>query len=334
MRIKELRIVNAYTHSSRIANSAEQRGFSPLLWRGWGPGGFSPLLWRGWGRLSLLALSFLVLQAAAATQRTPRYQRADSLRVVQLLTEARQQPRTTCWPLYFGRQLIGLPYVAHTLEDNPGEQQLIVNLRELDCTTLTENVVALTLCARAEIYTFAAFLENLETIRYFKNQTFEGYPARLHYFCSWMADNEASGIVKETTGPNPPFTAVQHLKVNYMSTHPDRYAALKAAPELIPDIRRAEQMLTGQSARYIPKAQLTNTPLLRETIHDGDIIVIITNIAGLDTQHIGLAAWHADGLHLLNASSIHHKVVEEPMTLRQYLYRHKTMPGIRVLRIQ
>ena len=58
---------------------------------------------------------------AAATKRTPRYQQADSLRVVQLLTEARQQPRTTCWPLYFGRQLIGLPYVAHTLEDNPGE---------------------------------------------------------------------------------------------------------------------------------------------------------------------------------------------------------------------
>ena len=87
-------------------------------------------------------------------------------------------------PLFFGRQLLGLPYVAHTLEDNPGEQQLIVNLRELDCTTLTENIVALTLCAKAEIYTFAAFLESLETIRYFKNQTFEGYPARLHYFCS------------------------------------------------------------------------------------------------------------------------------------------------------
>ena len=280
-----------------------------------------------------IAITLFTLQANAVTKRTPNYQREDSLCVVQLLTDARQMPRQTCWPLYFGRQLLGLPYVAHTLEDNPGEQQLIVNLRELDCTTLTENVVALTLCAKAEIYTFAAFLESLETIRYFKNQTFEGYPARLHYFCSWMADNQESGIVEEVSGPNPPFTAVQKLNVNFMTTHPASYAALKDNPSLIPDIRRAEQLLTGQTAPYIPKAQLKNNKLLRETIHDGDIIVIITNISGLDIQHIGLAAWHEDGLHLLNASSIHHKVVEEPMTLQQYLYRHKTMPGIRVLRM-
>ena len=67
-------------------------------------------------------------------------------------------------------------------------------------------------------------------------------------------------------------------------------------------------------------------------MHDGDIISILTNIKGLDTQHIGFAVWHKDGLHLLNASSIHKKVVEEPMTLRQYLGKHKTMTGIRVCR--
>lgn len=275
-----------------------------------------------------------VLNASAATHRIPKYERQDSAKVVQLLTEARQQSRQTCWPLYFGRQLIGLPYVAHTLENNPGETYLIVNLRELDCTTFTENIVALTMCAKAEIYTFSAFLENLETIRYFKSQSFEGYPARLHYFASWMIDNEKHGVVAETTGPNPPFTATQHLNVNFMSTHADKYAALKADSSLIPAIRQAEAMLTGLRCPYIPKSQIANTNLLRQTIHDGDIIVIITNIAGLDTQHLGLAAWHKDGLHLLNASSIHHKVVEEPMTLRQYLYRHNSMPGIRVLRIQ
>ena len=266
--------------------------------------------------------------------RLPRYDRQDSLCAVQLLSKARQQPKNTCWPLWFGRQLIRIPYVPHTLEDNPRETHLIVNLRQLDCTTFTENVIALTLCAQAQIYTFAAFLENLETIRYFKHQTFTGYPARLHYFSSWITDNQKSGIVREINTPNPPFTAIQRLEVNYMSAHPERYAALKADPSLIPDIRRAENMLTGQQAPYIPKAQLTNTPLLRQTIHNGDIIVIITNIAGLDTQHIGLAAWHHDGLHLLNASSIHHhQVVEEPITLRQYLYQHKTMPGIRILRL-
>ena len=89
---------------------------------------------------------------------------------------------------------------------------------------------------------------------------------------------------------------------------------------------------TKMALTNVTKEQLKNTSLLRQTIHDGDIIAIITNIAGLDTQHIGIAVWHDDGLHLLNASSIHHKVVEEPMTLQQYLFQHKTMPGIRIIR--
>jgi hypothetical protein len=125
---------------------------------------------------------------------------------------------------------------------------------------------------------------------------------------------------------------VQTIQVNYMTQHPDLYRMLKVNPGDIPGIREQENAINGRQYRYIPQKQLTNTQLLRNTIHDGDIIAIITTIAGLDTQHIGIAVWHDDGLHLLNASSIHHKVVEEPMTLQQYLFQHKTMPGIRIIR--
>lgn len=72
---------------------------------------------------------------------------------------------------------------------------------------------------------------------------------------------------------------------------------------------------------------------MRNTIKDGDIIAIITNKKGLDTQHLGFALWHKDGLHLLNASSIHKKVIDEPMTLRTYLYKHPSMPGVRIIRL-
>ena len=41
-----------------------------------------------------------------------------------------------------------------------------------------------------------------------------------------------------------------------------------------------------------------------------------------------------DGLHLLNASMIHKKVVEEPMPFYQYLQKHSSHTGIRVLRIK
>jgi hypothetical protein len=117
-----------------------------------------------------------------------------------------------------------------------------------------------------------------------------------------------------------------------MTTHVNSYKMLKAHPAWKPAIRELEQKINGKKYRYIPKSQIKNTKLLRQCVHDGDIISILTNIKGLDTQHIGFAVWHKDGLHLLNASSIHKRVVEEPMTLHKYLKRHKTMTGIRVCR--
>lgn len=263
----------------------------------------------------------------------PRYTQQDSLRVVALLGEARSLPDSTNWMLHFGRALLGVPYVAHTLENNAGEKRLIVNLHELDCTTFTENVLALSLCAHRRQTAFKCFTTLLDSIRYDQHQGFSGYPARLHYFTSWIIDNLQCGFLRqEVQAPNPPFTAVQTVKVNYMTTHPDRYTMLTENSQWVNDIRRAEKIITGKAYRYIPKSQLKNTRTVRQTVHDGDIIAIITNINGLDTQHIGIAVWHSDGLHLLNASSIHKKVVEEPMTLQQYLYKHSSMPGIRIVR--
>ena len=93
-----------------------------------------------------------------------------------------------------------------------------------------------------------------------------------------------------------------------------------------------ETSINGLKCYYIPKASLTDSKLLRQTIHNGDIIAIITSLKGLDTSHIGIAVWHKDGLHMLNASSIHHKVVEEPKLLRTYMLKHPSQLGIRIAR--
>ena len=52
-----------------------------------------------------------------------------------------------------------------------------------------------------------------------------------------------------------------------------------------------------------------------------------------DIAHLGFAVWKDGKLHLLNASMLHKKVVEEPMTLYQYLQQHSTHTGIRIIRI-
>jgi hypothetical protein len=256
------------------------------------------------------------------------YTHADSLTICRLLAKA-DTKTTTLW---FARQFLGIPYVAHTLEVNDDEQ-LVVNTRQLDCTTLVETVMALTICAHQGKRTWNDYLTALRTLRY-RQGVMNGYTSRLHYFSDWIRDKQAMGIVTEIQSPNPPFTAVQRVNVNYMSTHPTAYKALKAQPKLVPVIRQQEQQLTGTKARYIPKSALRrSTKALRQAVHDGDIIAITCNKKGLDIAHLGFAVWKKDGLHLLNASMIHKKVVEEPMTFYQYLQKHPSHTGIRVIRI-
>jgi hypothetical protein len=256
------------------------------------------------------------------------YQRVDSTKICKLLRQADKQATT----LWIARQFMDVPYVAHTLEVNDCEQ-LVVNTRQLDCTTLVETVAALKLCIAKDQRTWKDYLDALRSLRY-RQGRLDGYPSRLHYFTDWIQDKVKMQLVDDIQQPNPPFSAVQTVSVNYMSEHPEAYKALKANPQLVPLIRKQEQALTGLKVRYIPKTTVRNTRLLRNTIHDGDIIAITCNKKGLDIAHLGFAVWRKDGLHLLNASSLHKKVVEEPMTLYRYLQKHSTFTGIRIIRIK
>ena len=256
------------------------------------------------------------------------YQRADSIKICQLLGQANRQTSV----LWLARQFLDVPYVAHTLEINDDER-LVVNTRQLDCTTLVETVTALKLCAQDGKHAFADYLNALRQLRY-RQGRLNGYPSRLHYFTDWIRDKAAMQIVEDIQQPNPPFSAIQSVSVNYMSTHPEAYKALKANPSLVLEIRASEQSLTGLKVRYIPKRLLRNNALLRSVVKDGDILAITCNKKGLDVAHLGFAVWRKDGLHLLNASMLHKKVVEEPMTLWQYMQKHKTFTGIRVVRIK
>lgn len=277
-------------------------------------------------RVIICYMLLSLLPVAAAAQVT--YERADSVKICRLLHNANRETSA----LWFARHFLGVPYVAHTLEVND-EERLVVNTRQLDCTTLVETVTALTVCAHQGKRRWHDYLDTLRRLRY-RQGRLDGYASRLHYFSDWIGDNTRMWFVKEIQRPNPPFTDVQHVRVGFMSSHPQYYKALRADTSLVSVIRQQEEMLTGRTCRYIPKARLKgDSPLLRRAIHDGDIIAITTNKKGLEIAHLGFAVWRSDGLHLLNASQLHKKVVTEPMTLGQYLAKHPSHTGIRVIRI-
>lgn len=274
---------------------------------------------------AFIILIFCCLRTSGLTAQNTTYTKADSVEIVTLLNNG--EPST----LFFAEKFLGRPYVAHTLEVND-EEQLVVNTRQLDCTTLVENVVALTLCSQNGQTGFSDFCDMLQKLRY-RQGIIDRYPSRLHYFCDWIEDNTEMGFVSEVQKKEAPFTAIQLLNINYMTRHADSYAALRKHPEFIKEIKSQETALTGQEYRFIPKALVKNTLSLRNIIQDGDIIAITCSKPGLDIAHLGFAVWKEDGLHLLNASQLHKKVVTEPMTLGQYLSKHPSHTGIRIIRI-
>ena len=276
-------------------------------------------------RLFIYIIGIMLVQGLTAQT---SYQQADSVKTCQLLSQANRETPV----LWLARQFLGVPYVAHTLEINDDER-LVVNTRQLDCTTFVETVTALKICAQQGLRTFADYQNVLRQLRY-RQGRMASYTSRLHYFTDWIRDKADMQLVTDVQQPNPPFSAVQTVNVNYMSTHPTAYKALKANAALVPEIRAQEQSLTGMKVRYIPKRAVRNNALLRKVVKDGDILAITCNKKGLEIAHLGFAVWRNDGLHLLNASMIHKKVVEEPMTLYQYLQKHKTHTGIRVVRIK
>lgn len=232
--------------------------------------------------------------------------------------------------LKYGFQFLGTPYVAHTLEVN-NKEQLIANLREVDCTTFVEYVLAMSLSPvqDREANLLAEFTPNLQKIRYLDG-IINGYPSRLHYIADWANNGVKHGFLEDVAAINSPDTIV--LSLNFMSSHPQSYKQLASSPENIRKIKEIEKSLSGQVFHYIPKDKLPDNGF--PWIKDGDIIAITTNIPGLDVAHLGIACYEGKQLKLLHASSTQKKVVISQGTLAQMLKNNKKFTGVRVVRMK
>lgn len=277
----------------------------------------------------ILASLFLLSSAAAWSQEVECTQ-ADRAKIESILHKAVTEAGDENRMIYFGKQFLGIPYVAHTLEEG-NKEHLIVNVHGLDCTTFVETVFALYLCDKEDRRTFDDFCRNLTKIR-FRNGKMTDYTSRLHYFTWWGEDNEQLGLVRQVVRDSAPFSAIQTVNINYMSAHPEYYKQLKLHPEFIPVIRIQEQETNGRMFRYIPKSRLNGSPKELAYVHTGDIISIITNKDGLDTSHVGIVFWQNGKLHLMHASSLYKKVVMDQKTFYDYSQGQKSHLGIRVYR--
>jgi len=223
-----------------------------------------------------------------------------------------------------GMLFLGTPYVAHTLERD--EEVLVVNLRELDCTTYAENCLAIARTVRGDSPSFERFLEELQLVRY-RDGKLDGYPSRLHYFCDWIHNNAQKGLITEPASSleGEPLTK----EINFMSTHPGEYMQLAGDPGLVDILREQEGVINQRKMYYIPEERVEEVEVRLE---EGDIVGITTDIEGLAVMHVGILVRTGDRIHLMHASSAAGKVVISEGTLYDYLNQSQRATGIMVAR--
>jgi hypothetical protein len=225
-----------------------------------------------------------------------------------------------------GKSFIGTDYLAHGLEKD-GDEQLVINLTGLDCTTFLENSLVLARCIKKGKTSFEDYKSELQLIRY-RDGKIDEYPSRLHYFSDWIYDNQKKGIVEDVTkeigGEKIKFN------LNFMSTHPDSYNHLKENPDFISVIEKQEKEISCRDYYFIPKVELNSK---EHQIQNGDLLAITTTVEGLDIGHVGIAVKMEDGrIHLLHAPTVNTKVHITDEPLSDYLMKYKRHSGVIVLR--
>ena len=253
----------------------------------------------------------------------------DSIKVEKWISEARTLPMDSCRTLHFAKKMLGVPYVAGTLDGND-EEQLVVHFDKLDCTTFVETVLALAITEKqCKGNAFTNFKNALMFVRY-RDGKLDGYASRLHYFSDWIKDNERKGILREVTSKSS-YAQTKELWLDFMSTHSSSYLPMTKDTSLVQQIATQEKAWQGVEVSYLPKDKLTLSSSELK-IKNGDILAITTNIKGLDVVHVGFAFWKGEELHMLHASSVANKVIEDPLSLYEYSKNKKAHTGVRAIR--
>lgn len=221
------------------------------------------------------------------------------------------------------RFFLDKPYKSGTLivtkDDLP-----VINLRELDCVTLVDNVLALAYLTKYDDSSTEEFIRNITKLRY-RNSEIIDYTSQLHYSGDWFYEMQHLNLLIDKTkslgGKKYP------IQVYFMTKNYTKYPVLANNPKLIPRIKAIEAAINKRAYYYIPKDNINRAA---DKIAEGDVILITTNIKGLDTSHLGFAVRKNGKLHLLHASSSHKKVMITENLLQDYMLGISSQTGIMV----
>lgn len=280
----------------------------------------------------MVALTFGATEMDAAAINQMRFHcEKDTTELNALLEKGLESGKKTAGELvtFYANELIGRPYVAHTLE---GETEMLtINIDELDCTTFVETLYALARTTMSGRYSWRDYANNLESIRY-RDGHINGYASRLHYISEWAVDNTSRGNIVEITKDVP--GARELIKtINFMSEHRDKYPALKD-DETFNLIKKYEEGYRNHKTYYLKKEHLKNKDICN-AVEEGDFVGLVCKIPGLDISHMGIVVKNEKGeLVVIDASMTGGKVQKEEKGIVEYLRPSKNVIGVRFFRMK
>jgi len=233
----------------------------------------------------------------------------------------------------FVERFRGTPYGAATSTMLRGykEGMTLINFESMDCVTLIENFVALTLTCRqmdrtdgeiSDAQALDMFLTQIENVRYYEGNNCK-WEDRIYYFTQALEELESKGIVKDIGAlAGDPFSK----RIQYMSQNKRKYPGISDWNR----IAQYEKRLTDAGLRWFPLNQLDRYASVAES---GDIIALATSVDGLDVSHCGLVHVDEGALYFSHASSIKREMVYK-QDLFDYLSNRTSITGIFVYRPQ
>ncbi len=226
-----------------------------------------------------------------------------------------------------GRTFLDTPYVGGTL-DVVDPERCVINFAGLDCVTFFELSLDLARIVKKKLAGYDDLVREVTFTRY-RQGMLTDFTSRLHYTVDWFYDNERKGVVRNVTRElgGVPF----RKRIDFMSTHPDRYRQLRAHPKFVRAIKEFETAINSRPMFYIPRDGIAAA---QAGLRTGDIIGITTTIEGIDCSHTGIIVVENSVPRFMHASSAKGKVIIADGSVNDYVQGVSKDTGIMVVRPQ
>lgn len=229
--------------------------------------------------------------------------------------------------------LLGTPYVAGTLDEDPIREDLRIYLTKTDCIIFVETCLNLARSVKecGDVPSFDRFAANVAATRYRVKGPPYSYGDRIHYTTEWLRRQEGSlrDITLDLGGE------VNNHPIFFMTRNHKLYKQLSDAaniPRAALDLKKigeAEEELNKVPMTHIPRAKVAAA---EDGIESGDIICFVSKVDGLDIAHVAIAYIKEGRRGFIHASQADGKVEIDSRTVSEYVASRSNLTGIKVIR--